>query len=1111
MSNMYALILYQQAVLRLQMCGTEGQDLMNVSNNVWFIKAVDSNAPDAYVSPVDEISKNVAKISLGDKFDTKTPNENLGVQKTPATFIKTKKPVNSKGMTRSCRAPTKKAPKTVLRNYLDSLGTSTENQSKLRDRQKCASLMYEFGTTDDDDDDIGSDECFVEGSYKDQRTKSSARVSKRGKSRTQRTRKDLNIACQSKLTQPELPGLFVTPKKSRRKQLKRYPTATELDTSGEIPEQTSDRLLTDKFKKADFGDDTVQKVLHSRTKENVFEASSPSFNKDSLLNTATICQVEKENSSDLLNNEKQLKTQKNNKTSKNNNSVKEVPKTKRITRLRKKQNNESTKMTVEHPRDDDSSVLNDMLISPVLEFVPSPDIPLKDSEFFKNWSPKLSEIELIASEGKPFYIGPRNKQKSVTFSLSNDTFMSKVSDVGSPEVFRVTEEAPVTSSIRNHSSSRKPLNKRNTKATNKNPTNSIILKSESHDTSDKEEATCSVVRSSVSESNLASLLSSHETMDVRSNLEMISPQSQLTENWCEENYKGTLLMKIKEDLSEALTLIQHHPPCPLYGNICQLLALLSGVEDNGFPDVENQKMTAAHYFSESVAVTMRHQASICLTKKIRNTSTAAEVIPVETPPFKESQKFTTEGTDEVQKQILQFSDDQNFQKIMERIDFIPKGWTVIQVCGVPQDVCLTAKLSHFTVPDLLVCRYRHGRTPTFVLFNSSQDTQFQTSFLKEFHTILEESAATMQKEDPKTWWTIRYALDNRLKELTESMENMWLGCWKGVFLGKVDDENYTSALKNTIKDLVEITSSQGLHCNQEDLLEILVDSSSHLNNKQLSSCINHLWNVKATDSVHQNIFKIIRDSEKKPSNSCNRQPVLLILDKYVQPLPWESLPMLQHSPVSRIPSLHLLHSQLSLYRLSPNTIFNRGINSTKTYYVLNPSNDIPHTQKKFEEVFKSMKGWNGIVGQKPSNQELASALTENDLFLYCGHGSGRVYLAGESIERLQCRSASVLMGCSSGKLKVFGQQLEPTGVVLQYWLGGSPCVVANLWDVTDKDIDRFTESLLELWLPNWKNEAKDIQASFITAALPVARQACKLKYLIGSAPVIYGLPVFTVK
>ncbi|XP_076309913.1 uncharacterized protein LOC143225078 [Tachypleus tridentatus] len=60
-SNMYALILYQQAILRLQMCGAEGYNFMNISNNVWFIKTVESNAPDAYVSPIDEISKNIAK------------------------------------------------------------------------------------------------------------------------------------------------------------------------------------------------------------------------------------------------------------------------------------------------------------------------------------------------------------------------------------------------------------------------------------------------------------------------------------------------------------------------------------------------------------------------------------------------------------------------------------------------------------------------------------------------------------------------------------------------------------------------------------------------------------------------------------------------------------------------------------------------------------------------------------------------------------------------------------------------------------------------------------------------------------------------------------------
>ena len=33
-----------------------------------------------------------------------------------------------------------------------------------------------------------------------------------------------------------------------------------------------------------------------------------------------------------------------------------------------------------------------------------------------------------------------------------------------------------------------------------------------------------------------------------------------------------------------------------------------------------------------------------------------------------------------------------------------------------------------------------------------------------------------------------------------------------------------------------------------------------------------------------------------------------------------------------------------------------------------------------------------------------------------------------------------------------------------YLFAPSPCVVANLWDVTDRDIDRFLEYLLKAWL-----------------------------------------------
>ena len=65
-----------------------------------------------------------------------------------------------------------------------------------------------------------------------------------------------------------------------------------------------------------------------------------------------------------------------------------------------------------------------------------------------------------------------------------------------------------------------------------------------------------------------------------------------------------------------------------------------------------------------------------------------------------------------------------------------------------------------------------------------------------------------------------------------------------------------------------------------------------------------------------------------------------------------------------------------------------------------------------------------------------------------------------------CRAPVVLMGCSSGKLQsvntskstssssYYTMHYEPEGIALSYLLAGAPCVVGNLWDVTDRDIDR---------------------------------------------------------
>ena len=68
----------------------------------------------------------------------------------------------------------------------------------------------------------------------------------------------------------------------------------------------------------------------------------------------------------------------------------------------------------------------------------------------------------------------------------------------------------------------------------------------------------------------------------------------------------------------------------------------------------------------------------------------------------------------------------------------------------------------------------------------------------------------------------------------------------------------------------------------------------------------------------------------------------------------------------------------------------------------------------------------------------------------------------------------------------------------------SPTLVANLWDVTDKDIDKFTKSTFtKLGLDEFKPGTTSMS---IAQAVAESRDCCTMRYLNGAAPVVYGIP-----
>jgi len=123
-----------------------------------------------------------------------------------------------------------------------------------------------------------------------------------------------------------------------------------------------------------------------------------------------------------------------------------------------------------------------------------------------------------------------------------------------------------------------------------------------------------------------------------------------------------------------------------------------------------------------------------------------------------------------------------------------------------------------------------------------------------------------------------------------------------------------------------------------------------------------------------------------PVEDCH---TFLVLDKNVQSIPWESIPILRGRSISRIPSLDFLLDRLDLARchrqLDSDAVVDRiDVDALNVFYVMNPSGDLTGTERRFSEWLGTMQsaGWEGITGTAPSEQQIIDALSRKDLFMY---------------------------------------------------------------------------------------------------------------------------------
>lgn len=223
---------------------------------------------------------------------------------------------------------------------------------------------------------------------------------------------------------------------------------------------------------------------------------------------------------------------------------------------------------------------------------------------------------------------------------------------------------------------------------------------------------------------------------------------------------------------------------------------------------------------------------------------------------------------------------------------------------------------------------------------------------------------------------------------------------------------------------------------------------------------------------------------------------VLILDRQLHGMPWESMPCLRGQSVSRLPSFESLRTRLEKRHV---------VRRQRGAYILNPSGDLVNTQQTFEQPLENLQNWERVVGVEPDETLMKNLHEEHDILLYFGHGCGGQYIRPKTIRQLSSCPVALLLGCSSGALVEAGE-FETYGTVMNYIQAGSPAVLATLWDVTDKDIDRFSSAVLTRWGLLSNKAARNSETSLDTGVAQ-ARDSCLLKYLTGAAPVVYGIPV----
>lgn len=342
---------------------------------------------------------------------------------------------------------------------------------------------------------------------------------------------------------------------------------------------------------------------------------------------------------------------------------------------------------------------------------------------------------------------------------------------------------------------------------------------------------------------------------------------------------------------------------------------------------------------------------------------------------------------------------------------------------------------------------------------------FQTAF--EVNQILYKNYS-LRMNSPDFNSFIKHLTLTQSKLVTDM--KLWLGPWITLFSGKVKGEAGVE-YEQKIYDEVEKLCKEFDDFPNEDLvlLNLVARRIDLLDSGSIKQAAHHF--ARSAQEFNRMVEWMAQLKSKRPNNGFNYYPCILVLDELVDYLPWEMV-----LPAQEFSRMHSIYMLLDLYERFKDQVRDGylQVNVKNGFAMINPDNDekLHDMHKRMSQFYsKHLPNWKRFELTPPNNEDIADCLSNNDLFVYSGHGSSLQFFNTDAeLEDLKHRCLILLFGCESVAMRPRGTICEATSSSYTFYKSGCPGVLGALTIVTDIWVDLITIMIITQWITSRKQQ-----------------------------------------